>query len=95
LPGRAIEVAAEDGRTGPQSQLERRSEGRIGGQAGPSLHAFLFLRPQDVADADVADAVDVARHHGQGDVACKAVDAVVRAHVEAMRFESVDRRFDG
>lgn len=54
-----------------------------------SLLAFLFLFEQDGADA-----VDIARHHGQGDVALETVDAVVRTHIQAVHFESVDRRLD-
>ena len=38
--------------------------------------------------------LQVARHHGQGDVAVKASETMVRAAVEAVSLKGVDGRLD-
>jgi hypothetical protein len=48
---------------------------------------LLFLAAQRGAQA-----LDVARHDRQGDIALEAVDAVVRTFVQPVDFERIDRR---
>ena len=55
-----------------------------------ALCLFRLARKQDGTDA-----MQVARDHGQRDVALEAVDAMIGAAVQAMHFQGVDGRLDG
>ena len=50
-----------------------------------ALCALLFLLPQNGTDA-----MNVSGHHGQGHIAFEAVDAMIRAAVQAVHFQRVD-----
>ena len=54
----------------------------------------LFSRAAVPASTRCPDAVDIARHHSQFDVAFKSGDAVITAFVETMHFERIDRGLD-
>ena len=49
-----------------------------------------FPLPQDCADA-----VNISRYHSQGHVTFESIDAMIRADIQSMHFQSVDRRFYG
>ena len=61
-----------------------------GRRFSPVFVLFGVLREQDGAEA-----MEIARHHGEGHVALEAVEAMIRAAVEPMGFERVDRRLHG
>ena len=53
-----------------------------------SLLTPLFLSPQDSADV-----VSVSGHYSQCHITMESIDAMIRAHVESMHLERVNRRF--
>lgn len=54
-----------------------------------SVFTLLLVLPQDGADA-----VNISGHHRQGHITLEATDAMIRAPVQSMDFERVDRRFN-
>ena len=58
--------------------------------AFPSAPLLLGL----LSDQDGAEAVEIAPHHGQGDVAFETVDAMIQADIQSVHLQGVDRRFD-
>jgi len=53
-----------------------------------SLFTLLLLLPQDGADA-----VNVSGHYSQCHITMESIDAMIRAHVEPVHLECVNRRF--
>ena len=54
-----------------------------------SLRTLLFLLPQNRADT-----VNISGQYRQRNIALEAADSMVWAHVQAMDFQRIDRRFN-